>query len=205
MGLPGIFCQSCGQGSIAWTCPTCSNGQRLFLAFHYDASRVQIAKEVGFFGSIFGGSKKNQPLRPVFSLGRYKLCANVRDLPGLEEFSSQDYANTPLTFRGEKIYIGDELSFLTHRWGLLVAAVNGEVYKIALAWIIRNPSEARDVVDAATNYCNQQLGNPSEKSRGLTMWNAMDGNVILQVAENMGMPSISIFATSARAGVFQRL
>lgn len=41
-GLPGIFCMRCGNGQIAWTCPSCNEAQRLFLAFEYDAEILEM-------------------------------------------------------------------------------------------------------------------------------------------------------------------
>jgi hypothetical protein len=53
-GLPGIFCQNCGDGRIAWTCPACNSAQRLFLVFYYDASQLTVKKRTGFFSRLFG-------------------------------------------------------------------------------------------------------------------------------------------------------
>lgn len=54
MGLPGIFCQNCGNGRIAWRCPACDSDHRLLMAFYYDASQISLRKRKGFFSSLFG-------------------------------------------------------------------------------------------------------------------------------------------------------
>ena len=54
MGLPGIFCQNCGDGRIAWRCPACDSDHRLFMVFYYDALQLTLRKQTGFWGRLFG-------------------------------------------------------------------------------------------------------------------------------------------------------
>jgi hypothetical protein len=54
MALPGVFCQGCGSGNIAWDCPKCKQGQRLVQVFWYDAAALAFTAKKSFLKGLFG-------------------------------------------------------------------------------------------------------------------------------------------------------
>ena len=45
MGLPGVFCETCREGSFTWECPACATTQRLHLSFYYDPAAHAVINE----------------------------------------------------------------------------------------------------------------------------------------------------------------
>ena len=44
-GLPGIFCESCKEGAISWTCKKCNTARQIHLCFFYDPSVHKLAEQ----------------------------------------------------------------------------------------------------------------------------------------------------------------
>jgi DNA-directed RNA polymerase subunit RPC12/RpoP len=45
MGLPGVFCKSCGNGAYVWDCPSCGHRDKTSSTFQFDASQIQVRKK----------------------------------------------------------------------------------------------------------------------------------------------------------------
>lgn len=45
MGLPGVFCESCGVGGYVWDCPQCAHREKMAVAFEFDAFKIQVRKK----------------------------------------------------------------------------------------------------------------------------------------------------------------
>lgn len=93
--------------------------------------------------------------------------------------------------------------FLDYSWKLMLGTVNNKIYKIALYADLKTKKEANPIAMDTLLYCTKELGEPSIKKTGLFMWDAFDGNVILQTAEVGNELSINLFLTSSSVNNFE--
>jgi hypothetical protein len=55
MALPGLFCQSCGNGQLHWDCPGCGVRQKLLDILQYDAEQSVLQPwRKSLFKKLFG-------------------------------------------------------------------------------------------------------------------------------------------------------
>ena len=142
--------------------------------------------------------------RQIFSVGEYKLDATVAGFSGLTEFSPKEYAVLGRAFEGETDYDARPVMFLGRSWQLQLATVHGRIYKIAPYVILKDKGEANALAIESLHYCTAQLGKPTEQRTGFFVWDAIDGNVVLQTAEIAEGFSVSIFLTSQSVKTFKK-
>jgi hypothetical protein len=158
-------------------------------------------------------SRDHKPTHVGFPIGPYKLDASTDGLTGLIEFSKAQYVLMGRIFEGERNYSGPPVEFLGCSWKLMLGTVYGRIYKIALYLEELNRQEASRISTDTFHYCHEKLGEPSEQKigrgfpwgTGFCVWNAMDGNAILQTVEVDGSFAINIFVTSWSTKDFKRL
>ncbi len=145
------------------------------------------------------------PVHASFPIGSCHLDAPVDSVAGLREFSSNEYAIMGRQFQGEINYNAPPVEFLGKQWSLMVGAVNGTIYKIALFLEAQSKAEANPVAMATLQYCTKMLGKPASQNTGLFVWDTSDGNTILQTAETPYGLAINLFLTSRSVQDLRRL
>ena len=128
---------------------------------------------------------------------------NTKWLQSACEFSPEEYAMMPKLFVSEVSYNALGIVFVDHLWNLAVGTVNGVIYKLAPYTVISNKSDAMRVVSDTVSFWTTRLGPPQSQSNML-MWQADDGNVILQIFE-LEEIALNLFLTSSAARQFKRL
>ena len=98
-----------------------------------------------------------------FSVGPYRLDAQLAGVPRLVEFSMAEYAIMGRSFKGEKSYNAPPVQFLGRWWQLIVQTVNGRICKIAPHMEFASRQEADHVETDVLQYCVAQLGRPVSK------------------------------------------
>ena len=73
--------------------------------------------------------------------------------------------------------------FLGRAWQLQLGTVDGKIYKIAPYLLLKEKQDANAVAMESLRYCISNLGEPVEQRSAFFVWDALDGNVILQTAE----------------------
>ena len=138
-----------------------------------------------------------KPKNSIFQIDRYKLDSPIEGLAELAEFSQSEYETMGRKFHGERNYNGPPVSFLGRPWKLMLGTVNGNIYKIAVYLELDGKQEANPIAIQTLQYCMAQLGKPSKRQTGLFIWDAVDGNVVLQTAELASGLDINLFLTSS--------
>jgi hypothetical protein len=158
-------------------------------------------------------NQHHKPARVDFPIGRCKLDAAADVLTGLTEFSQAQYALMGRVFEGEQNYNGPPVEFLVCSWKLMLGTVYGRIYKIAIYLEELTREEASRIAMDTFHYCYEKLGEPSEQKigqgfpwgTGFFVWNAMDGNAILQTVEVDASFAINFAITSSSTKDFKRL
>jgi hypothetical protein len=136
-------------------------------------------------------------------LGEYKLDMSIEGLTGLTEFTEAEYAVYGRQFDGQTNYNAPRIDFVQRGWEVALGTVRGKVYKIALYFQSENKNAVIDVSSDVMQYCQQHLGKPSEQRETLTVWDAPDGNVLLQFGKVGTMYTINMFETSKSVRTFR--
>jgi hypothetical protein len=129
-------------------------------------------------------------------IGKYMLDMGIGGLTGLTEFSSAEYAIYGRQFDAEKNYNAPGAYFLDRPWKVALGTVRGKVYKIALYFESENLQSALHVATDVMQFCRKQLGQPSKQQGLVSMWDAPDGNVVLQLAKVGSVYVVNVFETS---------
>jgi tetratricopeptide (TPR) repeat protein len=147
-----------------------------------------------FLGSLFQPTAvlALKPLPP--SVGRYKLGMPANSFTGLTELSSAEYAlMAPLV--GERIYHAQPAEFLGETWQVMLGVAQGHVSKISPYRTVRDQRTAAKLAAKVSAFFRAQLGPPKEEG-GLRMWDASDGNAILQTGQLGTDFFVTVFLTS---------
>lgn len=132
----------------------------------------------------------------------YRLNMAVEGVPGLTEFSQAEYAIYGRRFAGEKNYNAPFIDFLERRWKVALGTVGGKVYKIAVFFESESENTVIEVSTAVMQYCQQRLGTPSEQQETVYIWDATDGNVVLQLGKDGSTYQLNLFETSSSVRTF---
>jgi len=120
----------------------------------------------------------------------------LRSLPWLERLKLR------AAFQNEEIRLGSSQDWLGRKWELRVAAVDGIIYKAAIETVALNKEDAIDLTTDVFSLIQKAIGEFMQKSDELFLWDADDGNVVLQLASVGGERRIMIFLTSNIAKKF---
>lgn len=108
------------------------------------------------------------------------------------------------TFRGEKMMLGPPLVWLGRRWHVRVASVNDTIYKVALEAGAPDRTSAEALSMAVYTKLEKELGSPSQPAAAIFIWDADDGNAVLQLANVSGNRYVMVFLTSSVVTTFAR-
>ena len=140
----------------------------------------------------------------IFPVGEYKLDSQVPNLPNLKEFSRTEYSVLGRPFEGETDYDAPPVIFLDHSWQLQLGTVKGKIYKIAPYLQFTDKRDANAVAMKTLTYCTGALGKQTEERTSFFVWDAVDGNVILQTGETSEGFFVNLFLTSMSVKSFKR-
>lgn len=130
-------------------------------------------------------------------VGIYKLNGSIKDVNGLIEFSPVEYRTMGRQFGDEKNYNAPPVLFLGRSWKVLLQTVHSQICKIALHIEPESTSNANAIAMQTFQYCTELLGKPTKQITGLFVWDATDGNAVLQIAETAEGHTIGFFLTSS--------
>ncbi|HXA18933.1 MAG TPA: hypothetical protein VN380_18205 [Thermoanaerobaculia bacterium] len=137
-------------------------------------------------------------------LGSYQLNQPVGDVPDLIEFDSEQYALFEMAgvkrlLRDERIYNGHDINFLDSVWNTVIGASEDKIYKVSIQNMNLDKAAAAALFRATLTHLRQQMGrftrHPWFSSRYI--WDDIEGNVLLNQVNKMGMTSINLFLTSS--------
>jgi hypothetical protein len=150
---------------------------------------------------VFG--KKRVSESPVFAVGPYELDCPIGALPNVDDLQTyNDHQDFVPTFQDESILKAPFYATFGAKWEVMLGAVNGIIYKIALCNLFHDKQQASIVAMNALEFCLSSFGKPSEQRTGFYAWDCTDGNVILQTAPvNEGF-AINLFLTSSQVRTF---
>ena len=107
-------------------------------------------------------------------------------------------------FRHERLSLGPTQSWLNRQWELRPGSVKGAIYKVGLETVAGDYEDAVEFSSHVMQLISDNFGEPQERGEGLWMWDADDGNVILQISNVMGERRVMVFLTSRAAEHFRR-
>lgn len=142
-----------------------------------------------------------------FPVGPYRLDAPTGAFTGLVEFSPDEYsAMGGKQFKGERSYHAERAWFLDYIWQVMIQTVDGQITKIATRIESTSKRDANPIAcNQSLRFCMSRLGKPAKQKPGFFLWDAIDGNVILQTGETAEGLLIALFLTSSSVKKFEML
>lgn len=107
-------------------------------------------------------------------------------------------------FRHERLSLGPAQSWLNRQWELRLGSVNGAIYKVGLETVAGDHEEAVEFASQVMQLISDSFGKPEERGEGLWMWDADDGNVVMQISNVLDERRVMIYLTSRNAQHFRR-
>lgn len=160
-------------------------------------------------GSTNWSSKSRESAEPCFSIGQYSIDATIDELHDLTPLSPEESValNPGARFDGEEIWHSPGAQFMGLQWNTILATVNRAIYKISIQWTgprHQAGTACREITIYSTkNYGKQQ--DVDFQGSDLTVWDASDGNITLQMV-NMGPESLlTVTVTSRKVSQFKRI
>jgi hypothetical protein len=140
-------------------------------------------------------------------IGPYRLDMKVTDAPQITELTPSEKAALTLSleFKNERIYRAPSADYAGISWDVILGAVDNQLYKISALF----SSESRQQRDGRWRSVGGQLrtrlGAPAEELAGVLVWDAEDGNVVLNRAEGGGAYALVLTLTSRAVSRFVRV
>lgn len=145
-----------------------------------------------------------RPVRMPLKIGAYSLGQSVSEAPGLTELTPSEYALFEAAgwkrfLPDERVYKGPDVTFRGTLWNLMVGATQGRIYKISTQDLTEDRHRSAAVFQNTLVYLIDQMGAAKEQSANPTryMWDAPEGNVILEHLSAQGMHVVNLFLTSS--------
>jgi hypothetical protein len=139
-------------------------------------------------------------------VGQYKLNMPIKRLSCLTEFSSSEYAAFENTFKGENKYNAPEIEFVKQRWQVTLGTVHGKIYKTAFFFNSDREFIFNETSSDVLKFCQQHFGKAPEQQEDeaatVYIWDAADGNVIMQCGRLGSLYTIGLFQTSKNVNTF---
>ena len=141
---------------------------------------------------------------PCFPVGQYRIDARIDGFRGLTPLSIDELAqlNRRVMFVGEQIWHAPDAQFMNMQWDTVLGTVENCIYKISAQWTGPRHEEGKAYREIAV-YCTKNYGR--RKSGELALWDASDGNIVLD-SRNIGSDAIlNLFLTSRKIRQFRRV
>ena len=124
------------------------------------------------------------------------IVPGLRRLPWIERLTMRR------TFRGEELHQGSPQPWLDQLWDVRVGAVDHSIYKVSFEARAPNRADAEAISAMVFSKLQQVLGSPNHQNEALFIWDASDGNAVLQFANIGGDRRITLFLTSSIVSSF---
>lgn len=126
----------------------------------------------------------------------------IEGLAGLTPLAPQELAtlNTTVQFEEEQIWHAPEADFMDLKWDTILGTVRGSIYKIAIQWVGPRHQTGKAYRETLI-YCTKHYG----KGKNMTLWDASDGNVVVDTTNAGPEGILNVFVTSRKVGQFKRL
>ena len=85
-----------------------------------------------------------------------------------------------------------------------LGSVRGAIYKVGLETVAGDYADAVEFSSQVMELLMGSFGEASQPGEGLWLWDADDGNIVMQIANAAGERRIMIFLTSSAARQFPR-
>jgi len=166
---------------------------------HFKSLLVKLGVALAFIGFPVLSYGANM----IEGIGEYHLGQDIKTVRGLVEFTPEEYAAIWSSQGGvglpsEQIFNAPEVSFNRHLWYLVVGALNGRIYKLALQYVTGDRAEARRIFQDTLKFVKSRMGAPAEQTKTPEryLWRSTDGNVVLAGREAMGSWGINLLLTA---------
>jgi hypothetical protein len=148
-------------------------------------------------------------LSPDLSIGGYTLNSSIRESPEMKELSDEEYKVLGKKFKKEAIYRVPHITFLKHKWDMLIGTVAGKIYKLHLNGTFPTDEEAFRCTAITCYSIEKELGEATEKSfenHSINhIWDTHYGHIHLGYMSVRETYNINISATSNMVRTFERL
>ena len=121
-----------------------------------------------------------EQLRVLFLFGWLKKRALLRDSP----------------LKGEDVHEGPSINWFDIFCPTMVGSVRGVIYKVAITVTALRISPHTLIPTVANEISNHLHMQGTSAAQGLTIWEAIDGNVVLQPLPDTATSQLTVFVTS---------
>ena len=123
-----------------------------------------------------------EPSRKVCSIrfGPYQLDQVVSSLEGLTTLTGLELSMLDSGIAGEMVYRAHPARFLNYEWDLVISVIGGLILKIAPGYVTSNHVDGQKLMGAVISYFNSKFGNPQHPNPEFFLWEADDGEIVLQ-------------------------
>jgi hypothetical protein len=144
--------------------------------------------------------KSRRSTQPCPALGQYKIDTSIETIDEYTFLTEKELAafGPRVKFEGEELVRVPDALFMELKWDTILGIVNGEIYKISIQWAGPR-AEVGKIARQIKIYCTKHYG----KGENMMVWNASDGNIVVD-GHNFGSETvINIFLTSAKVSKFR--
>jgi hypothetical protein len=146
--------------------------------------------------------KSRRPTEPCPSLGQYKIDTSIETIDVYTFLTEKELAafGPRVKFEGEELVRVPDALFMELKWDTILGIVNREIYKISIQWAGARAEVGR-IERQFKIFCTKNYG----KGRNMMVWDASDGNIVID-GHNIGSEAvINIFVTSAKVSNFKQV
>lgn len=141
----------------------------------------------------------------ITQVGRYYLGQDILSVPGLEEFSEQEYITAEAVgmrrmLADEKFFNAEPIEFLHVPWdSLMVGSTRGRIYKLSLQFNTQNASLSKTVFKGILHSASVEMGEYSDHPffSSKYFWDRVEGNAFLYKMNKAGWNSINLVITAS--------
>ncbi len=150
--------------------------------------------------------KKSRSDKPLFTVGDYEVNCSLSNLPTREYLRIASIPEGQFSFIGEHVYACPNVTAFNREWTLVIGVVDDQIYKIALTRASEDRLSITEDLNEVFVFCRNVYGEPAEEQALLAVWDAADGNVVVQT--NAPVPRqdqyvIMVFLTSSIVKTFR--
>jgi hypothetical protein len=144
------------------------------------------------------------PAQPCFSLDPYALDQLVPENLLLRPLSKAEILalKSSSDFEGEETAHCRPAIFMDRLWDVVLATVNGRIYKIALQHKDLTPTEATEMARRIIEFCSEHQRQQPKRNGRFFIWDAADGNIVLHADISSSGATVNLFLTSSAVRTF---
>jgi hypothetical protein len=132
------------------------------------------------------------------SIGPYHLESKATDFSGLVELTQAEKEALVIgvEFRDEHIFKAPPAEFAGIEWEIVVGAMENSIYKISALFSIGNRGQRDNMWRYLDDLLRKLLGTPATEAQTIIIWDAEDGNVVMNQTDFSGEFFIVLTLTS---------